>query len=379
MSGERAVVLGNGIAGLTACDTLRDTGFDGEIVLVGDERHGPYSRPALSKAALLDAGEMTSHRLPAPTHEAVELLGVAAARLDPDKQTVTLTDGTDLRYDGLVIATGARARRLAEDSAELTVRTLDDALALRARLAARPSVVVVGDGPLGMEVASGCLATGCAVTLVTLGRPLLAQLGPFLSDVFVTAARQSGLRLVTAGSMGFAEEGGSPRVVLDGGGALEADLVVTAIGDVPNVAWLASSGLLTGGALVADARGRIRPGIVAAGDVATVPTRRGPRRVPLWTSAIDQAKTAAAALLKGDEIPPLDLQPYFWTEQFGRSLKASGFLPGEGTPETLPLPENAKGALLRWTHPDGTATAVALDHRIPVPRLRRLTRPAAAV
>lgn len=377
---RRIVVIGNGIAGLTACDSLRAAGFDGELTVVGDERHAPYSRPALSKALLREDDDGTSHRLPAPTHEATELLGVTAARLDLDRKTVILDDGTDLPYDGLVVATGSRARRLGNDQAagELTLRSLDDALLLRRRLVSRPSVVVIGDGVLGMEIASGCLAVGCEVTLVSRDGPLLNQLGPHLSAVFTGAARRSGLTIVPAGSVRLTSAGGHPLVVLDGGVTLEAELVVSAVGDIPNVEWLATSGLLTDGSLVVDSRGRVRPEVVAAGDVATFQTGRGVRRIPLWTSAIDQSKAAATALVRGNDAPELTFQPYFWTEQFGLHLKACGFLPLAGPPELRDGEPGTTPALLRWSHDDGSGTAVAINYRIPVPRLRRLAQTALA-
>ncbi|MFH5823397.1 NAD(P)/FAD-dependent oxidoreductase [Georgenia sp. AZ-5] len=377
---RRVVVVGNGIAGLTASDSLRAAGFDGELTVVGDERHAPYSRPALSKAALLDADDMTSHHLPAPTHEAVEILGVRASRLDVERKVVVLGDGTGLPYDAVVIATGSRARRLGRGdlAGELTLRNLDDAVTLRRRLASRPTVVVVGGGALGMEIASGCLAVGCEVTLVSRDRPLVHQLGPYLSDVFAAAADRHGLRHAASHAVGVRDAGGHPQVVLADGSVLEAELVVSAVGDDPNLEWLATSGLLTDGRLTVDTRGRVRPDVVAAGDVATILTRRGVGRVPLWTSAIEQSKIAATALVRGDDAPQLDLQPYFWTEQFGLNLKASGFLPLAGPPEVVDGDPHDGAALLRWARDDGSGTAVALNYRIPVPRLRRLSATAPA-
>jgi 3-phenylpropionate/trans-cinnamate dioxygenase ferredoxin reductase component len=372
---RRIVVVGNGIAGLTACHSLRDADFDGELTVVGDEPHAPYSRPALSKALLREGEDAMSHQLPDPTHDAIELLDVTATGLDVDRKVVVLGDGTELPYDGLVIATGSRARRLSradEGVDELTLRSLDDAVHLRRRLAGRPSVVVVGDGVLGMEVASGCLEVGCEVTLVSRDGPLLNQLGSYLSTLFTAAAVQAGLTIVPAGSVRLRAADGDTLVTLDGGTTLAAELVVTAVGDDPNVEWLSTSGLLTGGALLVDSRGRVRPDIVAAGDVATFPTRRGVRRVPLWTSAIDQGKVAAVALLRGDDAPELDLAPYFWTEQFGLNLKACGFLPLVGAPDFVEGEPGTSPALMRWAHADGSGTAVAINYRIPVPRLRKL-------
>ncbi|MGF9663876.1 FAD-dependent oxidoreductase [Arthrobacter crystallopoietes] len=380
---ERIVVVGNGIAGLTAADSLRAAGFDGELTIVGDEHHAPYSRPALSKAALLDAADMTSHELPAASHEAQEILGVSAAGLDAGRKLVLLEDGTGLPYDGVVIATGSRARHLGTGSAahgnELTLRNLEDALALRRRLADRPSVVVVGGGALGMEIASGCLSVGCEVTLVSRDQPLTGQLGPYLSAVFLAAALGAGLELAPSHALGLQDDGGRPRVSLADGSTLDADLVISAVGDVPNTEWLAASGLLANGRLEVDTRGRVRPDVVAAGDVAAFPTARGIGRIPLWTSAIEQSKAAALALLIGDEAPELNFQPYFWTEQFGLTLKASGFLPLLGEPELLEGDPHGGPTLMRWSHADGTGTAVGINYRIPIPKLRRLANAPAAV
>lgn len=374
---KRVVVVGSGIAGLTACDELRANGFDGELTIVGDETHRPYSRPALSKALLMDGSDRTSHSLPEPTHAATEIAGVRACSLDLDRRVVRLEDRTELPYEGLVIATGSRARRLGSapvngHSGEFTLRNLDDALALRARIAEKPSVLIVGGGPLGMEIASGCRAVGCEVTLVSGVQPLSAHLGGYLSEAFVRTARAQRLKLIVAGSARVAERAGVPVVVLSDDTTLEADVVVTAAGDLPNVDWLAGSGLLRNGRLEVDTRGRVRPDVVAVGDVAAFPTPQGVRRVPLWTSAIDQSRAAAAALLWGDRAPELDFRPYFWTEQFGLNLKACGHLPTVGEPTFVAGAEPTGPALMRWSGEEGPGTAVAINYRIPIPRLRRL-------
>ena len=336
---KRIVVVGSGIAGLTAADALRAEGYDGELTIVGDEP--AYSRPALSKALLRD--DPAAHELPPSGHGGTELIGVRASALDVERRLLTLDTGDRLPYDGLVVASGCRARRLGIDG-ELVVRGLGDALELRSRLAARPSVLVVGGGPLGREIASSCLAAGCAVTLTTIGTPLADQLGPWLSELVVTAALGQGLRLLPVDA---------PRPA--------TDLVVTAVGDLPNTEWLGVTG-----PLAVDSRGRWRPGVVAAGDVAAYPAGR----TPFWTSAIEQGRAAATALLRGDEAPPYVARPYLWTEQFGLSIKAAGGLPAAGDPTV----EDGEGdaLLLRWP-----GAAAAVNYRIPVPRLRRLCEAAA--
>ncbi|WP_055625759.1 NAD(P)/FAD-dependent oxidoreductase [Streptomyces hirsutus] len=371
---DRVVVVGNGIAGLTAADTLREAGFDGELTVVGDEPHPAYSRPALSKALLLDGDDLSSHELPPAGHRATELLGVRATGLDLDRRLVTLDDGTALPYDRVVLATGSRARRLSDLPEELTLRGLDDALALRKRLADRPSVVVVGGGPLGMEIASGCLAAGCRVTLVSQGAPLALQLGPHLAGVFVKAALDLGLTLVETAAARLERHGESVRVVLNEGPVLEAEILVSAVGDVPNTEWLADTGLAAKGAIAVDSRGLVRPDVAAVGDLAAIRTPDGLRRVPFWSSAIEQAKVAARALVRGDEAPPLRFQPYFWTEQFGLTLKAVGHLPLEGDPEYVDGEPGGGPALMRWSQEHGTGVAAALNYRIPIPRLRRMTQ-----
>ncbi|MFK0006608.1 NAD(P)/FAD-dependent oxidoreductase [Paenarthrobacter sp. NPDC090520] len=387
MSMRRIVAVGNGIAGQTACEALRGAGFDGELTVVGSERHRPYSRPALSKALLHGddgsvAGGVRAHQLPEPAHGAAELLGVSASGLDVDARLVTLDDGTRLPYDGLVIASGARPKQLPgtpDDAANvLTLRTLEDAGALKRRVSGRPSVIVVGGGPLGMEVASGCLHAGCDVTLVSDARPLSKQLGHHLAGIFTTAARARGLKLAGGGPARLLEGSKNPdggaRVALADGTILEADLVVVAIGDQPNTEWLASSGLLVDGTLRADSRGRVRPDVVAAGDVAFIPTRQGLRRVPLWTSAIDQAKAAAVGLLLGDAAPELDVRPYFWTEGFGLSLKVLGPTPVIGEPDYCEPGQESGSLLMRWVDPVNGGTAAAINYRIPIPKLRRLAQ-----
>ncbi|CAI3799179.1 NAD(P)/FAD-dependent oxidoreductase [Pseudarthrobacter sp. MM222] len=390
---RRIVVVGNGIAGLTACDSLRSAGFDGELTVVGAERHRPYSRPALSKALLHgvdgsgvdgnSADGLQAHELPEPSHGATELLGVSAAGLDVDARVVRLDGGDELPYDGLVIASGSRAKRLAfraveggprhhSSSRELTLRTIEDAIRLRRRVASRPSVIVIGGGPLGMEVASGCLHVGCEVTLVADVKPLSRQLGDHLSDIFVAAALRRGLRIVSGGKARLVDSDAGMCVALADGTQLEAELVVTAIGDEPNVDWLAGSKLLVDGSLRVDSRGRLRPDIVAAGDVAFIRTNRGVGRVPLWTSAIDQAKVAAVGLLQGDAAPEFNFQPYFWTEGFGLSLKSVGFGPVVGAPDYSAPGEDRDSMLLRWQNKDGSGTAAAINYRIPIPKLRRL-------
>lgn len=382
---QRVAVVGNGIAGLTAAETLRAHGFDGEIIVIGEEPHAPYSRPALSKSALTEEGDVTAHLLAAPEHGAIERLGVAAVALSPDTRAVILDNGERVDFDGLIIASGIRPRKLREDlDLEVTIRTIEDSLWLREQLTRKPRVVVIGAGVLGMEIASACVKAGSSVTVVSRRKPMFAFFGEYLADVFVTAAKHQGVNFVSPQAVDVRAAGDTREVVLEDGTVIFADIVISAIGDAPNSEWLEDSGLLTDGELRVDSRGRLRSHIVAAGDVAAIPGRpsgRNPegashKRVPLWTSAIEQAKVAARALLEGDSAPELDFQQYFWTDQFGLSLKACGDLPVEGSPQFVEGTPGEEPCLLRWQNADGSGTAVALNYRIPIPKLRALSRQA---
>lgn len=375
---DNIVVVGHGIAGTTAASTLREQGYRGRLTIVGAEPHEPYSRPALSKSALTEDGGFSSHLLPPADLDAEVLHGVSATGLNLAQRRLHLSDGGARDFDGLVIATGIRPRKLRPDlNLELTYRKVEDAEALRAELGRKPRVAVVGAGVLGMELASACAAAGCAVTVICRSQPMRSSLGPFLADVMQAAATRQGVNIVNPHAVDVrpsASQAGAREVVLADGATVVADLVITAIGDVPNTEWLEGSGLLTEGELRVDERGRLAPNVVAAGDVACIPWRDGHARIPLWTSAIEQAKVAARALLLGDDAPALDFQPYFWTDQFGLALKACGLLPVSGEPEHLEGEPGVAPAVMRWQNADGSGTAVAINYRMPVPKLRALSR-----
>ncbi|WP_069760170.1 NAD(P)/FAD-dependent oxidoreductase [Streptomyces sp. LUP47B] len=363
---KRIVVVGGSIAALTAAESLLAEGFDGQVTVLSDEPHPPYSRVPLSKGVLAGREPVESALLPPPA-EGIDFRPKArAVRLDVHGRAVTLTDGTRVPYDGLVVATGARARRLTGRD-DLALRTLDDASALASRLAVARSAIVLGGGFLGMEIATTCRALGLDVTVVDLVPPLLRLLGPWLADLAVTAARDHGIRVRVAPD--GVDVLGEHRVRC-GESVLEADVIVCAVGDVPNTEWLKDSGLPldAGGGLVADACCRVAPGVVAAGDVVS---RQG-RRTPHWTNAVEQGRVAAAGLLHGASARSYRPDPYFWTEQSGLDIKISGELPLTGTPEVLAGSVNDRSALLRWRNDGGTATAVAVNHRLPVIKLKRL-------
>lgn len=356
-TGAGIVVVGGGIAAITAAHALREEGWAGAITIVADEPHEPYSRPALSKGVV--SGVDDAPFLPPATHGA-RVVSARAVALDAAARTIALDDATVLPFDGLVIASGSRARDVG-DARVRTLRGLDDARRLRDDLATCPDVVIVGGGALGMELASQCRELGSAVTLVSRTPPLETLLGSALAGHLRAAATERGVRFVRGAVIEFTDG----AVVVDGVSPA-ADLVIAAIGDDPNVEWLATSGLLRGGELVVDAFCAVVPGIVAAGDVATREHLGVRSRTPLWTNAIEQAAVAARTLVRGSDGEPREFQPYFWTEQFGQNIKAVGPLPLAGDGDVLV--DNGGGRLLRWP---AQGTAVAVNHRIPMPRLRR--------
>ena len=367
------VVVGGSIAALTAAETLRLDGHDGPITLLSDEGDRPYSRVPLSKAVLAGEEPPSYALLLAPAADIDIRLGCRADRLDTVRRRIVVAGGEEIGYDKLVIATGARARRLSTRPDELVLRTLDDAAALGGRIAAARSVLVVGGGFLGMEIASTCRSLGKTVTVIDRDPPLLRLLGPWLADVLTSAARDLGIGIV------HAPEGveliGSPGIegARHAGGTLTADVVISAVGDVPNIEWLHGSGLELAGGVVVDGSCRATADIVAAGDVAVrrVAGSVQPRR-PHWTNAVEQGRAAARALLaSGDDVDYVP-DPYFWTRQCGLDVKISGELPLTGEPTVLDGDVGDLAALLQWPRRDGLTTAVALNHKTPVIKLKAL-------
>jgi len=340
---QRVVVVGASLAGLRAAQALRKRGFAGNITLIGEEPHAPYDRPPLSKQLL--SGEWPADKLffhQREKHDALELeqrFGVRARSLSAATNEVELENGERVPYDGLIIATGARARQLmaAEGLAGVhCLRTLDDGLAIRAALEQRPRVVIVGAGFIGLEVAASCRKLGIAVTVVEpQALPLLGPLG--------AAAARSVLELHHAHSVAFhlgrtvaAVHGGGrvERVLLDDGSALECDLLVVGIGVDPETRWLAGSGLeleaRSGGVICDRTLATNVPNIVAAGDVVRWPNGGQSElvSVPHWSNAVEQGNAAATRLLEGPGTAPFTHMPYFWSDQYDRKLQSAGSVRG---------------------------------------------------
>ncbi|MGK3940031.1 FAD-dependent oxidoreductase [Streptomyces caeruleatus] len=361
---KRIVVVGGSIAAVTAASWLRVRGFDGTLTLLSAETQQPYTRVPLSKTVLSGEATDASTALPPLDHSVVLRLGTRAVALDTRARRVIIDNGEPVPYDGLVIATGGQARRLspAGMSGERVLRTLADCVALREDLTRARSVLVVGAGLLGMEIASTCRTLGLQVTVVDRDPPLRRVLGRVLAEVITDAAREHGVVLRTVpGGVRLVGSGTLEGVDADGD-LLTADVIVSAVGDVPTVDWLTGSGLSLDRGVVTDSRGRVADGIVAAGDVAVV---RGACRRPHWTNAVEQARVAADALL-GQDAAGASLPSYFWTHQFGVEVKIAGEPAGLGEPELVDV--DGRSMLLRWS----AGAAATVNHTMPVRRLRQL-------
>jgi NADPH-dependent 2,4-dienoyl-CoA reductase/sulfur reductase-like enzyme len=338
---ENVTIVGTGLAGTRAAEALRREGFTGTVTLLGEEVHTPYDRPPLSKQFLAGTWDRERISLRLEVEEiGIDLrLGRRAERLDLPSRRLVLDGGEELPFDGLVIATGARPRTFPGRQPEgvFVLRTLDDALALKASIEAepRPRVVVIGAGFIGSEVAATCKALGVDVTIVeALHLPLLRVLGPELGAICADLHRRNGVELKLGhGVAGLVGDERVEGVELTDGTVVPADVVVVGIGVTPNTEWLEGSGLDINNGVVLDrtcaAEGA--DGVVAAGDVARWynPLFAREMRIEHWTNASEQADHAVATLLKGrdhaEEFAPI---PYFWSDQYGTKIQMVG-VPGD--------------------------------------------------
>ncbi|WP_433237687.1 NAD(P)/FAD-dependent oxidoreductase [Streptosporangium sp. CA-135522] len=333
MTERRLVVVGASLAGLRAVEAARRSGFDGSITLIGAEPHLPYDRPPLSKE-FLSGAELPPFRSEDVLRDGLgtELaLGTAATTLDTAARAVWAGD-REYGYDALVIATGATARTLPGTEGldgVHTLRTRDDAIAVRRALDAGARTVVVGAGFIGSEVASAARERGLEVTIVeALPTPLVRAVGETMGTACAVLHIRNGTDLrCGAGVAAIEGERRVERVRLTDGTVLPADLVVAGIGAVPAVDWLAGSGLsLDKGVVCDETLCTGAPGVYAAGDVARWRNPAFDRHMRLehWTSAAEQGAVAARNALDPGNAKPYSTVPYFWSDWYGSRIQFVG-------------------------------------------------------
>ena len=376
------VVVGAGAAGMQTALALRESGYRERLVLLGAEPHQPYDRPPLSKDVLLGKAEHSRFEVDYAGLGVELLLGRRAVGVDPATRTVRTVptgagsggDGSELGYDRLVLATGARPVTLPGQPASAhLLRTHDDAVALRAALRPGARVVIVGAGWIGAEAATVARQLGCAVTVVeAAGAPLAGALPTEAGEPMRAWYARAGVELRTGvGVSGFTAD----AVRLADGGEVPAEVVLVGVGARPDTGWLDGSGIALDnrGAVVVDDRLRAGPeGVFAVGDCVSFPSARYAARLTVhhWDNAIRGARVAAANVLGGDEV--YDPVPYFWSEQFGRMVQYAGqHRPGD---ELLWRgdPADPSGWSALWLRGDVPVALLAVDRPRDLAQGRRL-------
>jgi 3-phenylpropionate/trans-cinnamate dioxygenase ferredoxin reductase subunit len=385
---RNVVVVGGGLAGLRSVEALRSQGYEGALTLVGAEPRLPYDRPPLSKTVL--AGEFDDTTVDADWERlrCEPLLGRRAEALRLSESgpggVVRLADG-ELAFDGLVIATGATPIRLPGEGAQHVIRTVDDALELRARLRQGAHIVIVGAGWIGAEVATVAARKGCRVTVIeAAGAPLAGALGPEIGRLTAPWYAEAGAELRCGVKVASVEQGGLALAgggdVEPGGGFLAADAVVVGVGVRPEIGWLAGSGLeISGGVVVDESLRTSRPEIVAVGDCAAWWSRRYGRRllVEHWDTALHAPEVAAAALLERNaggrsaRTAVYDAVPYFWSEQFGRMVQYAGHHPAAERMIFRGSPAGADWAAV-WLTGDRMEAVLTVDRPRDLVQARRI-------
>jgi 3-phenylpropionate/trans-cinnamate dioxygenase ferredoxin reductase subunit len=331
------LIVGAGLAGAKAAEALRAEGFDGRVVLVGEEVERPYERPPLSKGYLLGTAERDTIYVHPQSwygeHDVELRLGTVVTGLDPAGHQVTLGDGTRVPYSKLLLATGSSPRRVPVPGGDrdgvLYLRRAEDSDRIKTTLQSASRVAVVGAGWIGLEVTAAARAAGAQVTLLeTAWLPLLAVLGPEVAEVFAGLHRDHGVdaRFNTQVNA-IQETAGGLGVSLADGERVDADAVAVGIGITPNTQLARAAGLEVDNGVVVDAALRTSdPDIYAAGDVANAfhPLLGRSIRVEHWANALNQPKTAAKAML-GREAA-YDRVPYFFTDQYDLGMEYSGYV-----------------------------------------------------
>jgi 3-phenylpropionate/trans-cinnamate dioxygenase ferredoxin reductase subunit len=332
---SRIVIIGAALAGGSAAIALRDQGYQGELTVIGEEGQLPYERPPLSKAVLIGERDEPDWVGNEATYEdkGISLkLGTTATRIDRSRKVV-VASRTEYPYDKLLIATGAGSRRLDLPGADLdgllTLRTLEESLALRERFTEGARIVIVGGGWIGCEATAAARQHGANVTMIEpRSQPLLQVCGEQIGATFAALHRDHGVDLrLGIGVTGFAGDGAVSSVHIKGHASVPADMVLIAVGAAPNIALADVAGLqLANGGIAVDATLRSSdPDIYAVGDVAAHDHPKYPHRIRVehWANAKDQGAHVALNLLGAEE--PYLLRPFFFSDQYDLGCEYRGF------------------------------------------------------
>jgi 3-phenylpropionate/trans-cinnamate dioxygenase ferredoxin reductase component len=369
--GHGVVIAGAGLAGVRTAQALRRLGYDGRIRLLSDENEYPYDRPPLSKDFLTGKKDAEAIRLRGAGEygdDGIDLmLRTRATGVDPRSRTLRVADGTELGYDWLVVATGARPRVLPALPPGPDVhylRTADDARRLSRALLPGRRVAVVGGGFIGLEVAAAATSLGCAVSVVEMaGLPLAGVIGPLAAQWLLSWHSERTVRFYCGCPVsGSSRASGARRLLLGDGSHVDADVVVVGAGIARETDWLTAAGLEVHHGLVCDLAGRASlPGILGAGDIACLHAADGCRPAGHWTAAGESAARAARTIARGGAEQPTTGQAtddgFFWSDQGSLRLQFAGQA-GPGAAASLAAGSFDGGAFVVHYVTDGRMTGV---------------------
>lgn len=331
---KRIVVVGGSVAGVHAVESLREIGFEGDVVLASAEHSLPYNRPPLSKEILLGKQKPQEILLrPQGFYEELNVdlrLGNAAEKLDTAEKVLRFADGSELSYDGLILATGSVARKPAQkgDAPPVhLIRTVEEAVALQAELRPGRRLAVLGGGFLALEIASAAVQQGVEVSLIARNvSPLARLLGHDVGQWYVKLHERHGAKVYCGSPVArYDQTRDGVDITLENGTKISADIVAAGIGAEPGVKWLEGSTLaLNDGVVCSASLHTTAADVVAAGDIARWhnPIFGEEMRIEHWSNAADQGRHAAKTLLGDDK--PFSSVPYFWTDQYDTKLRFIG-------------------------------------------------------